>query len=191
MSGDDGKDKVSGGDGNDDVSGGTGDDNVSGGNGNDSVSGDDGNDKLLGGDGNDTLTGGVGNDNLTGGAGDDILSGGAGRDILAGGLGSDSFVFEDGDLAGATVNPDRILDFRHSEGDVIDLSGVDANITVGGDQAFTFIGTAAFSNTAGEVRMSVGTAAVILSGDTDGDGVADFAIRIDGATPLEIADLVL
>lgn len=31
---------------------------------------------------------------------------------------------------------------------------------------------------------------MLLSGDTDDDGVADFAIQINGTTPIETGDLV-
>lgn len=210
VSGDNGNDSVAGGAGDDQASGGSGDDTVKGNAGDDTVSGDDGNDKVnggagddhvSGGSGNDTVTGDVGDDTLTGdagndkvngGAGDDSLSGGSGKDMLTGGLGADHFVFADGDFAGlGSKTADRVGDFSHAQGDMIDLSGVDADTAMAGDQAFTFIGTDAFSHTAGELHLTVAHSAMFLSGDTNGDGVADFAIRIDGTTPLVLADLVL
>ena len=191
-------------------SGGAGNDTVKGNEGNDTLSGDDGNDKVLGGDGadhvsggagddmvngdlgDDTLTGDAGNDKVSGGAGDDSLSGGSGKDLLTGGLGADHFVFADGDLSGTSLKTaDRITDFSHAQGDMIDLSGIDADTVTAGHQSFAFIGTAAFSHTAGELHLDIGSKAMLLSGDTNGDGLADFAIRIDGTTPIELADLVL
>jgi hypothetical protein len=101
-------------------------------------------------------------------------------------------VFDDGDLSGTTLKTaDRIADFNHAQGDVVDLSGIDADTGTAGDQAFTFLGTGAFTHTAGELHLDLGSKAMLLSGDTNGDGVADFAIRIDGTTPLVLADLVL
>ncbi|MCH7627155.1 MAG: hypothetical protein IH997_00375 [Proteobacteria bacterium] len=193
LNGDDGTDNVSGGIGDDHVSGGAGNDKVSGGDGSDTLSGDDGNDSLDGGAGADDLAGGLGTDTLKGGAGDDDLEGGAGADRLSGGLGADHFVFVDGDFAGLTAKTaDRIVDFSHAQGDLIDLSGVDANTLVDGDQGFAFVGTAAFSHTAGELRIDASRGAVLVQGDTNGDGVADFAIRLDGKglVPVE-ADFVL
>jgi Ca2+-binding RTX toxin-like protein len=190
--------------------GGTGDDLVKGNQGDDTLGGDDGNDKVLGGDGSDDISGGsgddmvngdlgddslsgdAGNDKLGGGEGDDSLSGGSGKDTLTGGLGADQFVFADGDMSGTSFKTaDRIVDFNHAQGDVIDLSGVDADSGTVGDQGFTFIGTSKFSQTAGELRLEVRSKSMLLSGDTDGDGVADFAIRIDGKHQIELADLVL
>ena len=134
----------------------------------------------------------AGDDKFGSGAGDDILSGGTGRDILTGGLGADHFVFADDDLAGLGIKTaDRIADFQHAQGDGIDLSGMDADTGTAGDQNFTLIGTDAFSHTAGELHLKVSHSAMLLSGDTNGDGSADFAIRIDGTSPLVLPDLVL
>lgn len=191
--GDDGADKIAGGNGDDVAHGGTGNDKIGGDAGNDTLSGDDGNDAVAGGNGNDDLDGGSGNDVLKGGAGDDILDGGSGFDRLAGGDGADHFVFGDGDFAGLSARTaDRIIDFSHAQGDVIDLAAVDANTLVEGDQAFSFIGTAAFGDVAGELRIEAARGGVLIQGDTNGDGVADFAIRLDGKglMPVE-TDLVL
>ncbi|KUR72877.1 hypothetical protein AQZ52_06625 [Novosphingobium fuchskuhlense] len=210
VSGDDGNDKVAGGAGNDVASGGAGNDKVDGGLGDDQVSGDAGNDLLLGRDGSDTLSGGdgndreqggigddhlagdAGNDKLDGGAGNDTLDGGAGRDVMHGGLGADTFVFTADSFASATgKGADLILDFSHAQGDHIDLSAVDADLGTDGDQAFSFIGTADFSNTAGELRYEVKGDHAFVSGDQNGDGVADFTIRLADVTSLDVTDFVL
>ncbi|MBV9528972.1 calcium-binding protein, partial [Sphingomonas sp.] len=147
---------------------------------------------LSGGDGNDTLDGGGANDTLRGGNGDDVLIGGAGRDNLYGGAGSDTFVFHDGDFAGVTPSSaDWILDFSQTEGDRIDLHLVDAQTTVDGMQAFDFIGSAAFDGQAGELRYEEVGSTTYLTGDTNGDGTADFMIRINGLHELTSSDLVL
>jgi Ca2+-binding RTX toxin-like protein len=192
LTGDDGNDTLSGGNGNDDVSGGTGKDSIAGGAGNDHAAGGEGDDTVSGDLGDDTLSGDAGNDKVNGGAGDDTLSGGAGKDAVTGGIGADHFIFADGDFAGlGTKTADRIADFSHAQGDMIDLSGVDADTGMAGDQALTFIGTTAFSHTAGELHLDIGKTTMLLSGDTSGDGIADFAIRIDGTTPIVFGDLVL
>jgi len=210
LSGDDGNDIEQGGAGDDTVSGGAGTDLVGGGAGDDTLSGDTGNDVVRGGQGDDTISGGSGNDKtdgglgadtlsgddgndiVSGGAGDDDVSGGAGRDVLFGGLGADTFVFADGDFASATrKGADVIRDFSHEQGDHIDLTGVDADVNTDGVQGFSFVGTAAFSGAAGELRYEVHKNHAFVSGDTNGDGSADFVIRLDHVPTLDAGDFVL
>jgi Ca2+-binding RTX toxin-like protein len=134
---------------------------------------------------NNVITGNTGANILNGGAGDDTLAGGAGADTLTGGANADHFVFSDGG------GVDTITDFSTAQGDVIDLTGIDANTTVAGDQAFTFIGTAAFHNVAGELRYVVVGANVTVTGDTNGDGVADFTLNLTGVQSLASTDFLL
>lgn len=75
-------------------------------------------DYLFGLGGNDTLSGLAGNDVLSGGDGNDILIGGLGNDILSGGAGADTFRWLSTDTTGA----DKVLDFKPSEGDKLDLT---------------------------------------------------------------------
>jgi Ca2+-binding RTX toxin-like protein len=89
------------------------------------------------------LNGLGGADALKGGAGADTLQGGTGRDLLTGGTGNDLFVFHSGDSSATHTVSDRILDF--ATGDKVDLHAIDANTTLANDQAFSFIGSAAFS----------------------------------------------
>ncbi|MGA9582552.1 MAG: calcium-binding protein [Allosphingosinicella sp.] len=160
------------------------------GNGLDNVlTGQSGVDTLEGLGGNDTIRGAVGDDVLDGGADDDLLIGGSGADVLTGGSGSDDFrigYFESGTGSGA----DRITDFA-SGSDIVDISGWDANTGMGGDQAFTFVGSAAFTGTAGELRTYFDGVDTWVQGDINGDGVADFDIRFDGAVALSGSDFVL
>jgi hypothetical protein len=58
---------------------------------------------------------------------------------------------------------------------LIDLSGIDANSNVFGDQAFSFIGAQDFHHVAGELRYEDG----VIKGDVDGDGLADLCIEVD------------
>ncbi|MBV7569894.1 calcium-binding protein [Pseudomonas sp. PDM27] len=145
-------------------------------------------DKLTGNALANTLTGGAGNDTLTGGAGNDLLIGGAGLDKLYGGTGADKFDFnvlsEMG--LGATLR-DVIGDFKTSEGDKIDLSTLDANLATAANDAFSFIGSSAFSsNATGQVRFAGG----ILYGSTDADTAAEFEIQLLGVSNLQTADLI-
>ncbi|MEZ5743467.1 MAG: M10 family metallopeptidase [Sphingomonadaceae bacterium] len=130
-------------------------------------------------------------DELFGGAGNDVLHGGLGRDELTGGTGADRFLFDDGDFAGLTgMDADRIFDFSANEGDRIDLSLVDA-ISGGSDNAFAFIGSDEFSQTAGELRYEALDGYALVSGDQDGDGIGDFAIRLDGVDTLLANNFIL
>lgn len=150
-------------------------------------------DKLTGNDAANTLDGGAGADTLVGGGGNDVLIGGAGKDLLTGGTGADSFVFRSGDFSGTTATTaDEIVDFSHAQGDRIDLHFIDAIPgTASVDDAFTYIGAAAFGKHAGELRYVVTAGVGLLMGDLNGDGAADFAIRIDGGPALVAPDIVL
>lgn len=205
-----GADTINGGDGDDTINGQAQGDMISGGAGNDQLIGDDGNDtlhgdagddRLLGGAHNDVLFGDAGNDNLfgddgadalEGGAGIDRLTGGAGRDVMTGGSDKDYFTFDDGDFSGTTATmADRVTDFSRAQGDILRLDLVDANANAAGDQAFTFIGTVAFGHHAGELRYHKFAGYTLVSGDTDGDGAADFAIRLDGQHDVVAGDFQL
>lgn len=156
------------------------------------VTGNEGANLLYGRDGHDTLRGNGGNDLLYGEDGNDILDAGAGQDRFYGGAGADQFIFKDGDLAGLTGSTaDRIMDFSQAEGDQIDLAAIDANTGLAGDQGFSFIGTGAFTHAAGELRTFQAGGVTYLQGDTNGDGAADFLIRIDGLHTLQTSDFVI
>lgn len=143
---------------------------------------------IVGNAGVNVLSGGGGNDRLRGDAGNDTLIGGAGWDQLTGGSGNDRFVFTAASDSAAGT-PDEILDF--ASGDIIDLGGIDANAGLGGDQAFAFIGTGSFTNTAGQLRYEIVDGNTYLSGDVNGDGTADFTILVTGSHALTEADLIL
>ena len=142
-------------------------------------------------DGNDIVTGGAERDVINGGAGADRLDGGFGLDTLTGGEGRDVFVFTAGGTGTRTDSADRITDFSQAERDRIDLSAIDANSGRAGDQNFRFIGANGFSGAAGELRYFAQSGSTYVAGDTDGDGVADLMIRLDGTVTLAAADFVL
>jgi Ca2+-binding RTX toxin-like protein len=129
--------------------------------------------------GADTLHGFGASDDLDGGNGKDRLNGGAGADLLTGGASADRFEFSSAGDSTATAS-DTILDFSRSQGDKIELDEIDANALVGGNQAFNFIGSAAFSNAAGHLRAFLQGGDCIVEGDIDGDGVIDLRIVVDG-----------
>ena len=121
---------------------------------------------------------GAGNDTVIGSAGADTILGGAGKDVFTGGAGADTFKFVAVTDSGIGANWDLITDFTVGT-DLIDLAGIDANRNVAGDQAFSYIGGTAFSGVAGELRADNDTVEYTrLLGDTNGDKVADFEIRL-------------
>jgi serralysin len=73
---------------------------------------------------------------------------------------------------------------------LIGLAALDANTGVGGNQAFTFIGNAAFS-AAGQVRAEVAGGMTVISGNVNADLGADFAIALTGSHTLTGAHFIL
>jgi Ca2+-binding RTX toxin-like protein len=174
LNGNDGSDQLFGGDDRDDLSGGAGDDAVNGGS---------GSDQLQGGNGDDILSGGIDNDSLLGGDGADQLDGGLGADNMIGGIGTDTFRYTDSGESPLAAF-DTIRDFLTGT-DKIDLSAIDANTSVAGNQAFTY-------NPLG----GKGTVLWLPSGDgydvfadVDGGG-ADFKIHVV-TSGLVAADFIL
>ena len=106
---------------------------------------------------------------------------------MIGGADADVFLFANIRESGTTkATRDVIADLQSGE-DTIDLGAMDADSTCRGNQAFTFIGGDAFSGLAGQLRFRAG----IVSGDVDGDRVADFQIAASGVTALMASDFIL
>jgi serralysin len=136
-----------------------------------------------GGSARDYLVGNAVANKLNGNDGNDVLNGLGGDDLLTGGNGADEFRFTDGS------GNDRIADFA-SGVDKINLAEVDADTGVAGNQAFAFIGGAAFGNVAGQLRSYSEGGENFLAGDVNGDGLADFTINL-GSGAAVVADLFL
>jgi Ca2+-binding RTX toxin-like protein len=164
---------------------------MSGGGGDATLYGGGGDDKLFGGPGNNALYGGDGKDGIssgTTGGSHALIVGGAGADSLYGGPGQGQDTFAYTALSDSTVAaPDTIYEFVSGE-DVIDLSGIDANSLAPGDQAFSWVGTNVFSHTAGELRYQVGNGILTILGDVNGDGLADFAIKMSAIASMSADD---
>ncbi|MGY4178389.1 Ca2+-binding RTX toxin-like protein [Bradyrhizobium sp. USDA 4518] len=139
------------------------------------------NNSMTGNLGNNTLSGGGGNDTLIGGQGNDVLIGGAGKDTTTGGGGLDRMVISSLSDSGTTfAQRDVINTFAH--GDKIDLTGIDANSNVAGNQAFQFVDN--FSHVAGQLQWDLtgvsatGVKGYLVQGDVNGDAIADFSLQI-------------
>jgi Ca2+-binding RTX toxin-like protein len=197
-----GNDEMTGGDyndqlmafgGNDDLYGGKGNDYLFGGDGNDHLTGGAGDDSLMGDAGHDVLYGGAGADSLQGGDGSDVLNGGLGRDHLEGGAGIDWFVFSNVNQTSKIADfysADTIMDFQRGI-DHIDLRGIDAKVHVAGNQAFTFIGSKAFTRHEGELHTKTVGGELFVEGDVNGDGKPDFDISVHNLTALSAKDFLL
>ena len=157
--------------------------------GNDFLYGLGGSDTLKGGDGNDTLDGGAGRDKLDGGLGSDTIIGGAGIDtISAVDHAVDTIVYQS--VADALIPTDlehywelETVTLETGYGspgtthDIIDLSAIDANTLIAGDQAFILVDNSTPTGP-GELYVSaVSPGTALIYADVDGGG-ADFAILI-------------
>jgi serralysin len=204
--------------GNDTASGGSGDDTIDGGAGSDFLTGGSGADIIFGGAGVDTVDGGSGNDFLAGdhifdetavhgadlirgGKGNDTMQGLGGGDELWGGAGADVFqylVFRD--LTNNAATSDHIMDFSRIQGDKIDFSQMDANLTVNGRQNFTLATTEAQKSQPGKFFLGEvnanGEQQVFLNFDGGGisgqfDGVITVKLADAGSTGLTLNDFLL
>lgn len=150
---------------------------------------------LSGGDGNDLIMSLTFSDLLDGGNGNDSLNGGKGGDILTGGSGKDTFSFFNVlDMNINVKKTDTITDFKSGEDKILFLFDFDKN-KAGTQKDFTFIRNNAFSKTAGEVRYSEvytegSNTYILVQGDTNGDGKADFSLKLLGISSITSNDII-
>lgn len=148
-------------------------------------------DRLTGDATANVLEGLAGADTIAGGAGNDTLVGGAGQDVLTGGLGADRFIWRALSESTAAA-PDVITDFGWAEGDLISLSAIDANLAIGGDQAFLFMGGAAFAGGGqGSIRTLQSGGNTMVEIDQGNGGAAEAVIRLTGLHTLVASDFIL
>jgi aryl-phospho-beta-D-glucosidase BglC (GH1 family) len=134
----------------------------------------------------DHFTGDGGNNRIDGGAGDDWINGSWGADTLTGGAGRDFFLFD----SVGNANGDRVTDFNTAE-DRLDFSHIDANSQVSGNQGFTWIGSGAFTRSAGQMRTFVENGTTHVAGDVNGDGIPDFTVALTGSIGLNSGHIFL
>ena len=193
-----GDDDVTTGNGNDDIEGSSGNNTVHMGGGGDfyrnsgarsytgieRIYGEAGDDTVLTAAGADLVDGGDGNDELYTGWGDDRAFGGLGNDKLYGEAGLDSLYGGDGD---DTLDSDRDVNVSPTpvEADAVNGSFI--------NDAFIWIGAAAFGNVAGQLHyvQDVPGNRTLIEGDIQGDRVADFVIQLSGLIAMQAADIIL
>ncbi|TXN81504.1 peroxidase family protein [Methylobacterium sp. WL8] len=135
--------------------------------------------------GSDTLWG---VENIVTGSGDDHITASDAVNVMDGGLGADIYHFQ----SAAAANGDTIASFQ--PGDRIDLSGIDANQGVAGNQAFTLATGAAFTGV-GQLLVTQESRAdgdyTIVAGNTGGDAAPEFKFAIKGTPAATAADFTL
>lgn len=209
-----GDDQLSGGAGDDVLLGGAGADHLDGGSGNDTISyagaiedlradlvsgtgrfGDAAGDvyvsieNIIGGEGGDSILGSAASNHLDGRDGGDLIIGNGGADILTGGIGADRFIYNAISDSTKTAT-DVITDFSQSEGDRLDVSRLDANQILAGKQAFFWIGDGAYDGTVGQLRYLQDGNRTMAYADTDGDGLSDLVIALNGHIDLTGDDII-
>lgn len=113
---------------------------------------------------------------LSGLAGNDTLNGGSGNDLFKYNLTSDSPSGTDRDLINSFAGAGTAL------GDQIDLTAIEANTVVTGNQAFSWLGSRAFT-VAGQFRYAGG----VLQGNTDANVTTiEIEIQLVGAPALSV-----
>ena len=155
-----------------------------------------GNDTIIGSPFDDTLYGFKGNDVISGRLGDDLIVGGLGRDTQTGGGGADRFDFNAKAESAVGLNRDVLADFSQAALDRIDLASIDADASLGGNQAFAFIGTDPFaahaSDGMGLVRIKAGAGFFVVQVDIRGTAAAvDMEIKVVTASALVGGDFFL
>ena len=81
---------------------------------------------------------------------------------------------------------DRIVDFNFAEGDRVNVSAIDANAGLAGNQAFdTLIAADAAFTEAGQFRFSEMGNYFLAEFNVNGDATAELAIRFQGNEPPE------
>lgn len=122
------------------------------------------------------------------------LTGSRFNDTLTGGLGADVFGYHAAQESSLAA-PDRILDFRSAQLDRIDLSKIDANVFLPGDQAFTWralplpLINPPLALAVGELGYNTIGGNSFVYGRTSAS--ADFKLQLDGVAALSASDFVL
>jgi serralysin len=138
------------------------------------------------------LVGNEFNNTIRGNDGQNTIVGGLGRDHMFGNGGGDVFVWQStADTATTAASADVVgSDFNAPSGDLLAFNPIDANETIGGNQAFTFIGAAAFT-AAGQLRAFTDGIDTFVQLNTDGDLSQEATIRILGVHAVDASWFVL
>ena len=128
-------------------------------------------------------------DRFWGDSGANLFQGGGGKDTFTGGAGRDLSDVNQTSASPVGANRDVITDFDHLTDD-IDLSGIDANTTVAGNQSFRWVGTAALTG-AGQLGYITSSGNTIVRMSTDADAASEGEIQLTGIKTLTTVDFHL
>ena len=131
----------------------------------------------IGSDKADTFKGDASNNEFQGGLGKDTYTGGGGRDLYA---------FKTVQDSPAGAGRDVIKDFVPGQ-DVIDVSDIDADSTMPGQQSFRWVGKATLTGAA-QLGYYVSGGNTIVRASTDADAAAELEIQLTGMKTLTAAD---
>jgi Ca2+-binding RTX toxin-like protein len=128
---------------------------------------------------------------IAGNNGQNVIVGYGGLDIMTGNGLADVFVWTSTAETGIVANEaDVVTDFNPGVGDSLAFNLIDADVTVGGDQAFTFIGTADFT-APGQIRTFTDGLDTFILLNTDTDAVQEATIRVLGVHTVDAGWFVL
>jgi Peptidase M10 serralysin C terminal/RTX calcium-binding nonapeptide repeat (4 copies) len=135
--------------------------------------------------------GGSGADRFFGDAQANLFRGNTGKDTATGGGGRDLYDYNlVGDSPVGSATRDVVTDFAPGVDD-LDLSGIDADATRAGDQAFRFVGAAGLGTTSGAVGYFSSGGNTVVRASTDADGTAELGIQLTGLKNLTVDDFYL
>jgi Ca2+-binding RTX toxin-like protein len=138
------------------------------------------------------LVGNEFNNTIVGNDGQNTIVGGRGRDTLIGGGGGDVFVWTSTADTGIGANQADVVgaDFDPVAGDLLAFNPIDADVTVAGDQAFTFIGGATFT-APGQIRAFSDSTDTFIQLNTDDDAQQEAVVRVTGVHEVDVTWFVL
>jgi hypothetical protein len=151
-----------------------------------------------------TLNGGDGANTLTGSDNDDVIDGGIDDDILVGGLGNDEFIYSatldinagesitGGDGTDTiTIDTTNEIDFSTSTMatvEILDMSGVNADVIISAAQLGLFTGPSALVNADGSDSLTINTLDTASVGGTNADDTFSFLVA---DTDVDIEDFTV
>src|SRR5215510_1614154 len=145
---------------------------------------------LVGNEFDNLITGNNGSNTVVGSPANDG-GGYDGLDTMTGLGGGDVFVWTSTAESGVAGNEaDVITDFNRAEGDLIAVNLIDADVTVAGNQAFTFTGTGPFT-APGQISFFTTATDTFILFNTDGDANQEMTIRLAGVHAVDASWFVL
>jgi len=140
----------------------------------------------------DTIYGTAGNDSLVGTDGPDRFIIGQGQDTIIGAQRTDAFRFIQSAIGLAANHRFNFIDFSRAAGEKFDLSRIDAIAGTPANDAFSFIGTAAFSGVAGQLRWEqLDGTHLTIQGTVNADTTPDLTILVTSGGPVDDTWFVL